>query len=273
MQACITQIYMRFSHRYSPVPFLSQQPSATSRCQKNYNFSCLVCLRGMLQCSVSLSDLWPSGLMGWLIQGLINYFTYCCWDSLCGIGANDRKQRWTLGGLIVCDDVSNGTWSGFMQTQITASLIHISGIIFYMDKGCRIEVIQTASLETWLSLAYVVLLCGNELWVCMGLRFALFWGSLALSPKLASKLKSCLSLQNSGIEDIHHHMENVVLHFHVFIMCGVYAYGNPSATAVTWKSEESVLSSHHVGWECQTQVFTLGSRSLCPPPSHWHVSV
>lgn len=38
-------------------------------------------------------------------------------------------------------------------------------------------------------------------------------------------------------------MENVVLHFHVFIMCGVYAYGNPSATAVTWKSEDSVLSS------------------------------
>lgn len=87
-----------------------------------------------------------SDLMGQLIQGLINLFIA---DEIAFVGI-DRKQRWILGGLIVSDDVSNGTWSGFMQTQIKepASLTHIPGIIFYMYKGYRIEVIQIASLET-----------------------------------------------------------------------------------------------------------------------------
>lgn len=47
------------------------------------------------------------------------------------------------------------------------------------------------------------------------------------------------------------------LTFYLFIMHGMYACGDPSTTAVSWKSEETVLAST-VGSGDRTQVITLG---------------
>lgn len=80
-------------------------------------------------------------------HGLIKskkFSLFICGYQMLLIGSRDG-----LGGLVVYGDVSSGTWSSFIQIEIKGptSLIHISGSIFCLYKGFRIEVIQITSLE------------------------------------------------------------------------------------------------------------------------------
>lgn len=88
--------------------------------------------------------------------------------------------------------------------------------------------------------------------------------TVSLHYPIWPQLKSCFSLLNSGIGGIQHHMDDFFffLTFYLFIMHGMYAHGDPSTTAVLWKSEDTVLSFQHVGQGIEHRSSHLASLVL-----------
>lgn len=89
------------------------------------------------------------GFHGLIKSKSFPFFFYLKRQSLWVSDVTDRKQRWIVGGSVVYGDVFSDTWLSFIQIEIKEplSLIHVSGSIFCLYKGYRIEVIQITSLE------------------------------------------------------------------------------------------------------------------------------